>query len=307
MVSHPKSAQTRKYQKLIIGPWPHFVNSTRQLAGVDFGKSALIDLRTLKLRWFDHWLKGVENGITNEPPVEIFVMGVNQWRKENEWPLERTRYEEYYFHSSGKANTSNGDGMLNTKRPSENEHADSFDYNPLHPCPNIYDEKFVAEGPFDQRSIEEREDVLVYTSQPLDRPLEVAGRIFAKIFCSTSAPDTDFWVQLVDVFPDGYSMHLTEGIIRGRYRESLEVPKLLSPEDVYEFNIDLWVTSNIFLEGHRLRIDVSSSSFPKYDRNPNTGHAFGLDAETIASHQKVFHEPQYSSCVTLPIIPDSRD
>lgn len=291
-------------QKLIIGPWQHHVNSSRKLGDVDFGESAIIDLQTIKLSWFDRWLKGAENGIDDEPPVSIFVMGKNHWRKENEWPLKRTIYSDFYLHSKGKANTSSGEGSLDRLVQSQDENSDSFDYDPLDPCPNIYDDSFSAsEGPYDQRPIELRRDVLVYSSEPLEKDLEISGRIYAKLFCSTSAKDTDFWVQLTDVFPEGYSMHLTEGIIRGRYRESLRTPKLLSPGRVYEFNIDLWVTSNAFLKGHRIRIDISSSSFPKYDRNPNTGRKFGSDSKTIVAHQKVLHNTSHPSKITLPVVP----
>jgi uncharacterized protein len=290
-------------QKLVIGPWQHHVNSSRRLGEIDFGESALIDLQDLKLKWFDYWLKGKkDNGILGEPLVDIFVMGENVWRKEKEWPPKRAKYLDYYLHSNGKANTAGGDGVLNTTKPTGNEPADHFDYDPLNPCPNIYDESSTAEGPYDQRSIEGRQDVLVYNSPKLDAPVEVSGRISAKLFCSTSAKDTDFCVQLVDEFPNGYSMHLTEGIIRGRYRESLERAKLLVSGRIYEFDVDLWVISNVFLKDHRIRIEVSSSSFPKYDRNPNTGHKFGMDSEAVVAHQIIYHDPEHSSHVVLPIV-----
>jgi putative CocE/NonD family hydrolase len=303
MTTSKRNRKSHPFQKLIIGPWQHHVNSSRRLGEIDFGESALIDLQSLKLRWFDYWLKDENNGICDEPPVDIFVMGENVWRKEKEWPLKRTKNQEYYFHSNGKANTVSGDGLLDTTKPSRNEPADHFDYDPMNPCPNIYDDSSgAAEGPYDQRPIEGRDDVLVYSTPKLDSSLEVSGRITAKLHCSTSVKDTDFWVQLVDVFPNGYSMHVTDGIIRGRYRESLEKAKLLTPGRIYEFNIDLWVTSNVFLKDHRIRIDVSSSSFPKYDRNPNTGHRFGMDAKTIIAHQTIYHDPDHSSHIVLPIV-----
>ena len=297
--------KSRSPQKLIIGPWQHHVNASRRFGKIDFGESSLIDLRDLKLKWFDYWLKGSNNGICDEPPVDIFVMGKNIWRKENEWPPKRAKHQEYFFHSNGKANTSTGDGTLSTTKPINNETPDHFEYDPMNPCPNIYDDSFsAAEGPYDQRPVERREDVLVYSTPKLGASLEVSGRITAKLFCSTSARDTDFWVQLTDEFPSGYSMHLTEGMIRGRYRESLERPKLLSPGRIYEFNVDLWITSNVFLKDHQIRVDVSSSSFPKYDRNPNTGHKFGSDSETVVAHQKLYHDSEYSSHIVLPIVPN---
>jgi uncharacterized protein len=298
-----KSEFSRRNQKLIIGPWQHRVNSTRKLGEIDFGSSALIDLEKIELDWFDHWLKGADNEIVRAPMVDIFTMGINAWRRGNSWPLVGTRYEKYFIHSHGKANTSFGDGTLSKNKPKKREPTDSYSYDPLNPCPNIFDSSATpAEGPYDQRPIEMRDDVLVYSSNLLETDIEVTGPVKVRLFASTSATDTDFWAQLVDVFPDGYSMHLTEGIIRGRYRQSLETPRLLSPKKIYSFEIDLWITSNVFLKDHRIRVDISSSSFPKYDRNPNTGHKFGTDSETMVAHQKVYHDLEHYSHIVLPIV-----
>jgi hypothetical protein len=303
MKQYAKSERSRSNQKLIIGPWQHHVNVTRQLSAIDFGESALIDLRKIELAWFDYWLKGVENGIMREPKVDIFTMGKNVWRKTESWPLEGTESVKYFIGSSGKANTSVGDGQLSTMMPGREEPYDSYDYDPADPCPNIYDSSEApAEAPFDQRSVERRDDVLVYSTPTLNDELDVTGPVTVKLFASTSARDTDFWAQLADVFPNGYSMHLTEGIIRGRYRNSLEKQELLEPGVVYEFNIDLWITSNVFQRGHRIRLDVSSSSFPKYDRNPNTGNQFGTDTTLKVAEQKIYHNTQYPSHICLPII-----
>ncbi|HKM75520.1 MAG TPA: CocE/NonD family hydrolase, partial [Candidatus Bathyarchaeia archaeon] len=223
-----KSEQTRNNQKLIIGPWPHHVNLTRQLGGIDFGQSALIDLRTIELEWFDCWLKGIDTGIMKRPKVDIFTMGTNVWRRADSWPFEETEYAKYFIHSNGMANTVTGDGELSATRANKEESYDSFTYDPSDPCPNIYDtSSMAAEGPFDQRPIEKRDDVLVYSTPTLDAALNITGPVKVKLFASTSARDTDFWAQLVDVFPNGYSMHLTEGIIRARYRNSLEKQELL--------------------------------------------------------------------------------
>ena len=298
-----KSQRARSNQKLIIGPWQHRVNLSRQLYGIDFGAQALIDLRTIELDWFDHWLKGAENEVMKQPTVDVFTMGSNIWRRTNAWPLEETRYVKYFIHSNGKANTSMGDGELSTTIPSLDEPCDAYQYDAANPCPNVYDTSVPpAEGPHDQRVIERREDVLVYSTHSLENDLEVTGPITATLYASTTARDTDFWAQLTDVFPNGYSMHLTEGIIRGRYRNSLSKEELLNPGVVYEFNIDLWVTSNLFQRGHKIRVDVSSSSFPKYDRNPNTGTPFGQDAILATARQKIYHTPKYRSCITLPTI-----
>lgn len=298
-----KSEHARNNQKLIIGPWQHRVNVTRQLAAIDFGQSALIDLRKIELGWFDYWLKGIENGIMRQPKVDIFTMGKNVWRKTESWPLDGIEYVKYFIHSDGKANTSMGDGKLSTAKPDKEEPHDSYTYDSADPCPNIFDTTTIpAEAPLDQRPIERRNDVLVYSTPTLDADLDVTGPVRVKLFASSSARDTDFWAQLVDVFPNGYSMHLTEGIIRARYRNSLEKQELLEPEIIYEFDIDLWVISNVFQRGHRVRLDISSSSFPKYDRNPNTGNQFGTDATLYVAHQRVHHGEKHLSHILLPIV-----
>jgi len=305
MTSPRRSSRTRRRQKLIIGPWPHHVNTARKMGEIDFGESALIDLRGTKLRWFDRWLRGVRNGIDGEPAVEVFTMGANEWRRHDRWPPAGMRAVSYYLHSGGGANGSSGDGLLSTASPRSRSPADRYRYDPGDPVANIDDMGQGAEGPFDQRPIERRDDVLVYSTPPLSRATEVSGPVTVTLFASTSARDTDFWAQLTDVFPSGYSMHLTEGIVRGRYRKSLERPELLRPGEVNEFAVDLWVTSNLFLRGHRIRLDVSSSSFPKYDRNPNTGHAFGQDSELLVADQAVFHDRSRPSRVVLAVVPRS--
>jgi uncharacterized protein len=294
-----RPSKVRKAQKLIIGPWPHHVNTTRTLGGIDFGESALLDLQETKLRWFDRWLRGARNGVERGPQVETFAMGRNAWVKRRSWPPAEMNPTCYYLGGRGRANTSLGDGVLSRRRP-----PDRFSYDPSNPVPNI-DERG-AEAPFDQRPIERRDDLLVYSTPPLTRDVEVSGPVSVRLFASTSARDTDFWAQLVDVFPNGYSMHLTEGIIRGRYRKRLDRPTLLKPGTVYDFDIDLWVTSNVFLKEHAIRLHVSSSSFPKYDRNPNTGNDFGRDSELRVAEQTVFHDSARPSCVMLPLVPTSR-
>ena len=308
MKKFAKSAKARDNQKLIIGPWPHHVNLSRQLAGIDFGQSALIDLRRIELDWFDHWLKHVDNGLMMKPKVNIFTIGTNTWRESNSWPLEGTEYTKYFLHSQGNANTSTGHGQLTRNPPSQEEPFDSYRYDPADPCPNIFDQSQPpAEGPFDQRPIERRDDVLVYSTPSLEYDLDVTGPVTVNLFASTSTTDTDFWAQLTDVYPNGYSMHLTEGIIRGRYRQSLERQEFLKPGVIYEFNIDLWVISNIFRRGHVVRLDISSSAFPKYDRNPNTGNRFGIDTELKVAQQKIHHTLTHPSQIILPIVKGASD
>jgi uncharacterized protein len=300
MTSESRARKTRESQKLIIGPWQHHVNVTRKLGDIDFGETALIDLRGTKLRWFDRWLKGVKNGV-EESPVEIFTTGRNAWQRSETWPPRKAKPTRYYLQSGGRANTSYGDGLLTIRKPGDSL-SDGYNYDPADPVPNIDDQGKAAEGPFDQRPIERRDDVLVYSTPPLDSETEVSGRVTVELFASTSAKDTDFWAQLTDVSPNGYSMHLTEGIIRGRYNKSLEKPELLTPGEITRFTIDLWIISNAFQRGHSIRLDVSSSSFPKYDRNPNTGSSFGQDSKLEVAKQTIFHDARHPSAVLLPIV-----
>ncbi len=292
--------------QLVIGPWVHSVGQ-RRVGDIDFGPDAQVELAILELRWFDHWLKGVENGITAEPPVQIFVTGRNQWRSEREWPLRRTQPTRYYFHSLGRANSAFGDGGLDSAVP-DGDSFDSFVYDPADPVPS-YGGNIVRfkrednEGARDQREIEKRNDVLVYSGKPLEADTEITGRIMATLYAASSAKDTDFMVKLVDVHPNGYAQILTEGNIRARYRNSFKKEELLTPGQVYEYAIDMWSLGHVFKQGHRIRVEISSSNFPKYDRNPNTGHKFGEDTELQKAHQRVYHGRKYASHIVLPIVP----
>jgi putative CocE/NonD family hydrolase len=263
-------------------------------------------MQDLALQWFNYWLKGVGNGIVDEPPIKIFVMGINEWRDENEWPLARTDYVPYYLHSGGSANSLKGDGELSTQ-VSEHDAVDRFVYDPEFPVPTKGGgtccwPEIVAWGAYDQQSVEEREDVLCYTTQPLEENLEVTGPVKVKLFASSDSLDTDFTAKLVDVFPDGYAMNLCDGIIRARYRDSFETARLLEPGKVYEYEINLGDTSNVFLKGHRIRLEISSSNFPRFDRNPNTGHEFGVDDAIQNAHQTILHNETYPSHILLPVI-----
>ena len=301
------SETARAAQKLLIGPWAHlfpYTSPTSTGTGdIDFGPAALIDLHEVQLRWFDHWLKGIDTGILDEPPVKIFVMGENRWRDEREWPLARTRYTPYYFHSRGRANTGSGDGALNPQAPSD-EPPDAFVYDPADPVPTRGGNTLIlAMGVQDQRQVEERSDVLVYTSAAMTAPLEVTGPIAVILFAASSAPDTDFTAKLVDVRPDGYAQNLADGILRARYRNSREAPTPLTPGEVSRFTIDLWATSHVFLPGHRIRVEISSSNFPRFDRNLNTGEDQATGTRWQTARQTVFHDPRYPSHVLLPVIP----
>ena len=302
------SESARKNVKLLIGPWTHNVELlTRVGGGVEYGAAAagndlLVDQR---LRWFDYWLKGVDSGVMEEPPVRIFVMGENVWRDESEWPLARTAYTNYYLHGDGRANTRRGDGTLSPESPGSEEF-DSFIYDPRNPAPTkggMIKERFVDGGSLDQAEIEERADVLVYTTPPLERDLEVTGPVVVKLFAASSAPDTDFTAKLVDLWPGGQATLITDGIIRARYREGETKQSLIEPGKIYEYTIDLIATSNVFKAGHQIRVDISSSNFPRFDRNPNTGHAFGEDDQLEIAVQRIFHDKDHPSHIILPVIP----
>jgi uncharacterized protein len=301
--------EARRGQKLIMGPWGHipYSHPTTQGAGdIDFGPEALIELHAIQLRWFEHYLNGVDNGVLDEPPVRIFVMGENVWRDEQEWPLARTQYTPLYLHSRGGANTRSGDGTLSFDAPAD-EPADGFVYDPNDPVPTRGGTTLMslgmAGGVFDQGDIEDRKDVLVYTGEPLENDLEVTGPVTMTLYAATTAPDTDFTAKLIDVRPDGYAHNIVDGIVRARFRESTRHPTPVEPGRVIAYEIDLWCTSHLFKAGHRLRLEVSSSNFPRYDRNPNTGRPFGTDVELRTARQTIFHDGDRASHVTLPIIP----
>ena len=304
---HAMTAEARGAQKLLIGPWAHLFPYTaptsRGTGDIDFGDNARIELHDTQLRWFDYWLKGLDSGILTEPAVKIFVMGENVWRNEDSWPLARTRYTPYYFHSQGKANSVRGDGRLSPVAPGE-QPADRFIYDPNDPAPTCGGNTLIIPmGVQDQRRVEERQDVLVYTSEPLTAPLEVTGPITVQLYAASSAPDTDFTAKLVDVRPDGYAQNLADGIIRARYRQSSMRPAPLTPGQVYQYTIDLWATSQVFLPGHRLRLEISSSNFPRFDRNLNTGEDQATSSRMQTATQTVFHDQRYPSHILLPVIP----
>ena len=297
----------RQSQKLLVGPWAHIRPYTQPTSGgagdIDFAPEAAIELHHHLLRWYDYWLRDIDTGIMDEPPVNIFVMGENRWRYENEWPLARTHYVPYYLHSDGPANTRQGAGTLSTVPPEE-ESPDSYVYDPDNPVPTRGGNTLVIpHGVADQGTAEDRQDVLVYTSEPLERDLEITGPIEVRLFASSSAVDTDFTAKLVDVRPDGYAQNLQDGIIRARYRTSAIQPSFIQPGQVYEYLIDLWATSHVVKTGHRLRVDITSSNFPRFDRNPNTGAPLGESTALEVARQTVWHSAPYPSHIVLPIIP----
>lgn len=310
MRAHGATPEARNGQRLIIGPWQHAWPPSNVVGEVNYGLASAalaVDIDGLQLKWFDYWLKGKQNGLLDEPPVRLFVMGENRWRSENEWPLTRTKYTKYYLHSDGKANSLNGDGLLNPQPP-HSEPADVYVSDPRNPVPTkggglcCWPAELPG-GAHDQRIIEARPDVLVYTTPVLERDVEVTGPVTLTLFAATSAVDTDFTGKLVDVHPDGFARNLTDGILRARYRESRTQKTLLKPGDVYEYTVDLWATSNVFKAGHRIRLEIASSNFPRFDRNPQTGEQSGEATRLEPALQHIFHDVLRPSHVVLPIIP----
>ena len=309
MRADSKSSRAQEGQRLLIGPWVH--GNTGMLAGsYGFGtlsSRASADLQGRSLAFFNKWLNGDTSEEDTKKPVRIFVMGVNEWRDEDEWPLDRAIESPFYLHSRGGANTLSGDGELTQTSPGE-EASDSFLYNPQFPVPTTggvlcCDDVFMPSGVYDQRSVEQRSDVLVYSSQALEQSLEVTGPIIVTLYASTSAEDTDFTAKLVDVDATGFARNLTDGIIRARYRNSSLEASAVIPGEIIEYKIDLWATSNVFLKGHTIRLEVSSSNFPRFDRNLNTGGKIGEESDFKSALQTIYHSREYPSHITLPLVP----
>ncbi len=297
------SRRARENQYLLVGPWDHS-NVSRVLGELDFGP--LADVRNADptknvISFFNRYLKGLESEI---PTVRYFVMGINKWRNSDSWPLENTNWTRFYFHSQGRANSTNGDGKLDQLMPGL-ESPDVFTYGPQNPIPSKGTlgqpvNGFLA-GPLDQAAIEARQDVLCYTTSKLERSLEVTGPLKVHLFASTSVVDTDFVVKVCDVHPDGRSFNVTHGIIRARYRKSIFEPQLLDQGEIYEFVITMGHTSHVFLAGHRIRVDIAGSCFPEFDRNMNTGNAVGEDEVGVPAKNTIYHQSKFASYVELPV------
>lgn len=296
------STPAARQSKLLIGPWSH-VNYTNTVGEIDFGFKAQLALMNLQIdmtgltqRWFDYWLKGIENGIAQEPPVKLFVMGENTWRDEHEWPLARAQATPFYLHAGG----------VLTPAPPGDEPPDRYTYDPADPTPtsggNLLMHELFGPGAKDQRPIEARPDLLSYSTPPLERDTEVTGPLIVKLWAITDAPDTDFVARLVDVHPDGFAQNLADGIVRARYRNGPRAEPI-EPGRPYEYTIDLWSTANVFKAGHRMRVDIASASFPRWDRNLNTGAPFGEGSQPHPAHQLILHDTAHPSQIILPIVP----
>jgi putative CocE/NonD family hydrolase len=322
-------------QRLIVGPWTHGQQGRNVAGEVEFPPEAALDFNEWRLRWFDRWVRGVENGVEKEGPVRIFVMGGGSgrkskagrlqhggsWREEKAFPLERTKFTPYYLHANG---------TLYAKRPvivaSNVDPRLTFRFDPNEPVPTIggnlssftgiaepggYDQRCRKETLFakDELPLSQRRDVLVFQTEPLTEDVEVTGPVEVKLFVSSSAVDTDFTAKLIDVYPPnpdyplGFDLNIGDSIVRMRYRDSLERPALMKPGEVYEATIRLYPTSNVFAKGHCIRVDISSSNFPRFDLNPNTGEPLQQHRRMIAADNAVFVGGQRPSHVVLPIIP----
>jgi hypothetical protein len=320
LVREARSKEVRRDSRLIMGPWPHGIGG-QKCGEVDFGPQAAFDREALTLRWLGHWLKGEEKGLLRElPAVRLFVTGENAWRGFGEWPPSEARQVRLYLGSGGRANSLFGDGTLSRRRPglrppkgfgpqAGEERADGFDYNPENPVPTLGGQVIgipdCPPGPVDQRPLERRDDVLVYRSEPVAEPLTVVGHVRAVLHASSSAADTDFAARLVDVWPDGRALILTEGIVRARYRRGFEREEMLEPGKVYAFTVEVGALAHTFLPGHRVQLDVSSSNFPRFDRNLNTGEPLATGARTEIAHQSVHHDRKHPSHLVLPVVPSA--
>ena len=324
------SKMKKSRQVLLMGPWTHGGWGVSNAGDVDFGSHSFINYNDLRLAWFDHFLKGMHTEVSDWSPVKIFVMGTGEgipnyqgrlhhgghWRDEGDFPLPDTQFTPYYLHA---------DGELSTTLPSTNEPTSRFSFDPRDPVPTIGGgisaaDPIMGAGAFDQRGnsrffgckdtlpLNARSDVLTFQTPPLENDVEVTGPITVKLHASSSARDTDFTAKLIDVcplsddFPDGLAINLTDSIIRARYRNGWDTPELLEPGEVYEFVFELYPTSNIFKKGHRIRLDISSSNWPRFDANPNTGGDLGVERRLEIAEQTIHHEPEHPSHVVLPII-----
>jgi putative CocE/NonD family hydrolase len=307
------NALARRSQRIVIGPWEHIgwgrsdsLVSPRLKA---IGPVANSPVNELTIAWFDHFLKGLDNGVETGPRVDYFVMGENTWRSSDQWPLKDTQYVNWFLESGGHANSSMGDGGLSQSQPIEGAAAaDQFVYDPANPVSSVGGHSCCEwtsgpQGQFDQSSIEQRADILVYSSPPLAEAIEVTGPVSVVLYARTTAPDTDFTAKLVDVYPDGTAVNLSNGIQRASFRDSLTNPSPVQPGAIYRYTINVWPTSNRFKAGHRIRLEISSSDYPQFAPNPNTGAQFGVSTEQKTARQTILHDPTHPSALVLPVIP----
>lgn len=307
---HAATRQARDNTFMIVAPTPHCqmgrVESERYVIGEREVGDARFDYTGFVLRWYDRWLKGVDNGIEQEPRVRVYDMGAKAWKAYDTWPPANAQQVTYYLDSDGGANTAAGNGRLVLARP-KRDLLDRFRYDPLNPAPSLGGQvccfNAAVPGSFDQAAMQARQDVLVYSTEPLRAPVDVTGPVGVTLYLSSDVKDTDLMVKLVDVYPDGKAYNLDEQALRVRWRDGWDAPVLMEPGTVYKVTLPPLVTSNTFRAGHRIRISVTSSSFPVYERNLNTGGPNYNEKDPVVAHNVIHHGPRHPSTVTLTVVP----
>ncbi|MBT4485796.1 MAG: CocE/NonD family hydrolase, partial [Candidatus Latescibacteria bacterium] len=291
--------------KMIIGPFDHAMSPPPETDMV-FGDWSSLDINAIENQWLDYWVLGIDNGAEERPAVEFFLLGENRWVSADSWPPASASERSFYLHSMGLANTSDGNGVLDEQKPG-NEPLDRFVYDPGDPVPTKGGSicclrKMTKAGPYDHSMIEKRNDILVYTTGILTEDLTVAGPVELDIYASTSARDTDFTGKLVDIYPDGKAINITDGIIRARFRNGMSDPDFVSPGDVVRYQIELGSAAITFQKGHRIRLEVSSSNFPRFDRNLNTGGRIGKESVFEKAEQHIYHNSSHPSRLVLTVV-----
>lgn len=309
MVAHGGTQFARENQRLVIGPWDH-VNWGRADSNPapllkDIGAIGNSPINDLMLAWFDHFLKGVNNDVAGKPRVDYFVMGANTWKSATSWPLPQTNWTTFYL--SGAGGIADRKGQLVSTAPGA-EPPDTFTYDPAYPVPSFGGHSCCGaqsgpQGPYDQTPVEQRSDVLVYSSAPLERDTEMTGPVNVRLWAQSTSADTDFTAKLTVVKPDGRVINLNNGIQRTSFRDSLSDPTPTTPGRPYEYQIHVWPTSYEFRAGDRIRLEISSSDYPQFAPNPNTGAPFGVDSVGRTAVQTILHDQDHPSAVTLPVIP----
>jgi putative CocE/NonD family hydrolase len=313
MVANGGTPDARSNQRLLIGPWDHvnWGRDTSEPAPMlkDIGAVANSPINELMVKWFDHFLKGIDNDVAGSPKVEYFLMGANTWKTATAWPLPRTVWTRYYLSGiGGKGDSHDRTGSLTTSPAAQPNPPDIYTYDPADPAPSLGGHSCCGaqsgpQGPYDQTPVEQRSDVLVYSSDPLTADTEVTGPVTVDLWAASSAPDTDFTAKLAVVKPDGRVVNLNNGIVRTPFRDSLSAPTPAAPGTPYEYHISVWPTSYLFRAGEKIRLEISSSDYPQFAPNPNTGLPFGQSAETRQATQTIFHDTAHPSSVSLPVIP----
>nr|WP_082301195.1 CocE/NonD family hydrolase [Nocardia seriolae] len=313
MVANGGTPEAKTGQRLVLGPWDHVgwgrpganFETPMLAASGEAGNSPINDLM---LAWYDHFLKGKDNKVSGRPVVDYFVMGANKWKSADAWPLPNTRWTTYYLSGNGGNGFQSRAGLLTTDAPKDPQQPDRYDYDPLNPVPSAGGHSCCGasagpQGPVDQFVVEQRSDVMTYTTAPMAADTELTGPIRLTLWAASTATDTDFTAKVIAVAPDGATVNLNNGIIRAAFRDSLEHPTPIVPGQAYKYAIDVWPTSYLVKAGYKIRVEVSSSDLPQFAPNPNTGDPFGLNANTQVATQTIYHDPDHPSALVLPIIP----